>query len=260
MQIDWSLGQYETTAAQLLPAARAVVDGAALAPGERVVDVGCGTGNAALLAAAHGAHVTGVDPAGRLLEVAREQATERGLDARFVQGEAAALPLEDASAEVLLSVFGVIFAPDAAAAAAEMARVAARGGRIVLSAWIPGGAMLECVDVFQKAVMKVVGAPATPPGFAWHDREALAGLLAPHGFTVTVEEERLSYTAGSAREYLETQGQTHPLSIAGRKILESGGEAESALERGLAILQAANEDPDAFCVTSRYVVATARRG
>ena len=260
MQIDWSLGQYETTAAQLLPAARAVVDRAALAPGERVVDVGCGTGNAALLAAAHGAHVTGVDPAGRLLEVAREQATKRGLDARFVPGEAAALPLEDASAEVLLSVFGVIFAPDAAAAAAEMARVAAPGGRIVLSAWIPGGAMLECVDVFQKAVMKVVSAPATPPGFAWHDREALAGLLAPHGFTVTVEEERLSYTAGSAREYLETQGQTHPLSIAGRKVLESGGEAESALERGLAILEAANEDPDAFCVTSRYVVATARRG
>ncbi|GAC1576131.1 MAG: class I SAM-dependent methyltransferase [Candidatus Dormibacteria bacterium] len=260
MQIDWSLGQYETTAAQLLPAARAVVDHAALAPGERVVDVGCGTGNAALLAAARGAHVTGVDPAGRLLEVAREQATERGLDARFVQGEAAGLPLVDASAEVLLSVFGVIFAPDAAAAAAEMARVATPGGRIVLSAWIPGGAMLECVDVFQKAVMKAVGGSASTPGFAWHDREALAGLLAPHGFTVAVEEERLSYTAGSAREYLETQGQTHPLSIAGRMVLASAGEAQPALERGLAILEAANEDPDAFCVTSRYVVATARRG
>jgi ubiquinone/menaquinone biosynthesis C-methylase UbiE len=148
MQIDWSLGQYETTAAQLLPAARAVVDRAALAPGERVVDVGCGTGTTRRSSRPRtGAHVTGVDPAGRLLEVAREQATERGLDARFVQGEAAALPLEDASAEVLLSVFGVIFAPDAAAAAAEMARVAAPGGRIVLSAWIPGGAMLDWVTI-----------------------------------------------------------------------------------------------------------------
>ncbi len=120
--------------------------------------------------------------------------------------------------------------------------------------------MLECVDVFQKAVMKVVGGSATTPGFAWHDREALAGLLAPHGFTVAVEEERLSYTARSAREYLETQGQTHPLSVAGRMVLESGGDAHPTFERGLAILEAANEDPDAFRVTSRYVVATARRG
>jgi 2-polyprenyl-3-methyl-5-hydroxy-6-metoxy-1,4-benzoquinol methylase len=72
--MDWSLGHYEHTAAQLMPAARVVVDRAAPAEGERVVDVGCGTGNAALLAAARGARVTGVDPAARLLEVAREQA------------------------------------------------------------------------------------------------------------------------------------------------------------------------------------------
>lgn len=75
--LDWSLGNYEHTAAQLLPAARVVVDRAAPAAGERVADVGCGTGNAALLAAARGARVTGVDPAPRLLEVAREQAAAR---------------------------------------------------------------------------------------------------------------------------------------------------------------------------------------
>jgi len=62
--LDWSIGNYEHTADQLMPAARLVVDRAAPAPGERVVDVGCGTGNAALLAAARGARVTGVDPAG----------------------------------------------------------------------------------------------------------------------------------------------------------------------------------------------------
>ncbi|MFN2462807.1 MAG: class I SAM-dependent methyltransferase [Candidatus Dormibacteria bacterium] len=260
MQIDWSVGQYETTAAQLLPAARSVVDRAALAPGERVVDVGCGTGNAALLAAAQGAHVTGIDPAARLLEVARQQAAERELDARFVQGEAAAIPMEDASADVSLSVFGVIFAPDAVAAVAEMARVTTPGGRIVLSAWIPEGAMLECVNVYQNAVMKAVGAPAGPPGFAWHDREALTGLLTPHGFAVSVDEYSLPYTARSAVEFLDTMGATHPMSIAGRMVLESGGEAQPVFSRALAVLEAANEDPDGFRVTSRYVVATARRG
>ncbi len=81
--LDWGLGDYERIAEQFLPAARVVVERAAPEPGERVVDVGCGTGNAALLVAALGARVIGVDPASRLLEVAREEAAARGLDAEF---------------------------------------------------------------------------------------------------------------------------------------------------------------------------------
>src|SRR5919199_6366535 len=102
-RLDWGLGRYEDTAARLEPAARAVVERAAPAAGEHVLDVGCGTGNAALLAAARGARVTGVDPAPRLLDVAREEAAARGLDATFTAGEAAALPLGDGEADVVLS-------------------------------------------------------------------------------------------------------------------------------------------------------------
>src|SRR4051795_733952 len=111
--LDWSLGRYERTAEQLLPAARLVVERAAPSAGDRVVDVGCGTGNAALLAAERGARVTGVDPAARLLDVAREEASAGGLDATFVEGDAAAIPLDYGEADLVLSVFGVIFAPDA---------------------------------------------------------------------------------------------------------------------------------------------------
>jgi SAM-dependent methyltransferase len=256
---DWSLGHYEQIAEHVLPAARVAVDRAAPAEGEHVVDVGCGTGNASLLAAARGARVTGVDPAERLLEVARKLARERGLDATFVAGEAAALPLGDGEADVVLSVFGVIFASDPAAAAAEMARVAGRAGRIVLTAWIPEGAISELARAARRAVMDALGAPPEPPPFAWHDRAALAGLLGPHGFEVEIAQERLAFTASSARDYLEVESGEHPLWVAGRAVLEPLGRLDALREQALGILERRNEDPDAFRVTSRYVVATARR-
>ena len=255
---DWGIGSYEPTAAKLEPAARVVVERAAPAPGEHVVDVGCGTGNAALLAAERGGRVTGVDPAPRLLEVARERATERALDVTFELGDAAALPLEDGAADVVLSVFAVIFASDPRAAAAEITRVCAPGGRIVLSAWIPEGAVHDAVHAAGEAVRNALGRPAGAPPFAWHERAALATLFAPHGFEVTLEEERLVYTAPSAQAYLEEQGR-HPLAVAGEAVLGPRGEGDALRERMLAIYEAHNEDPDAFRVTARYVVATAAR-
>src|SRR4051794_31856542 len=254
---DWSLGSYERTAAQLLDAAWAVVDRAGPAPAEAVLDVGCGTGNAALLAAERGARVTGVDPAERLLAVARRQAQARGLDATFAAGEAAALPLDDGAADVVLSVFGVIFAPDAQAAAREIARVTAPGGRVVLSAWIPTGAMTSAVRVAREAIARATGAPAGPPPFAWHDAGALAGVLGPLGFDVTVEERTIAFAGPSPEAFLEAEYANHPLWLAARGLLEPRGEHEAVRAQALAVLQDGNEDPAAFRVTSRYVVALA---
>ncbi len=81
------------------------------------------------------APVTGVDPAARLLDVARKAAQEEDLDARFLSGEAASLPLLDDGFDAVLSNFAVIFAPDPAAAITEMVRVLVPGGRIALTAW-----------------------------------------------------------------------------------------------------------------------------
>jgi SAM-dependent methyltransferase len=259
MTIDWSTGSYERTAEQLLPAAELVVDRAAPAVGERVVDVGCGTGNAALLSAERGARVTGVDPAARLLEVARGEASERGLDAEFVQGDAAALPLPDGEADLVVSVFGVIFAPDPQAAAAEMARVLKPDGRVVISAWIPGGAISAVNRLSREAVARALELPPGPPPFAWHEQDALAGLFGAHGFEVSLEEATISFTGPSAREYLEAEGNSHPVALAGRAVLEPRGEGEALMASMLEVLEEANEDPDAFRVTSRYAVATARR-
>ena len=259
--LDWSVGRYEETAAELLPAASVVVGHAAPGAGEHVVDVGCGTGNGALLAAESGARVTGVDPAERLLGVAREQAAARGLEASFVVGSADALPLPDASADVVLSVFGVIFAPDPGAAAAEIARVAAADARVILSAWIPVGGMSEAARAGREAMRQALGAPEGPPPFAWHARDALSSLLVPHGFAdIVVDEHEIAFTASSVRAYLEAGLSSHPLWVAGRGLLQARGMMEPLRERVEAIFEKANEDPDAFRMTSRYVVATARRG
>jgi SAM-dependent methyltransferase len=253
---DWGLGHYEHTAAQLLPAARVVVERAAPQPGERVVDVGCGTGNAALLAAERGARVVGVDPSVRLLEVAAADAAGRGLDAEFASGTAAALPLGDGEADLVMSVFGVIFAPDPGAAAAEIARVTAPGGRIVMSAWVPGGAVSVAARMSREAVAEALGTGPGPPPFAWHERDRLAELFSPHGFDVALEEHNISFGARSAREFVEAEAGNHPLAVASRGVL--GARAEELSERLVAMYEEANEDPDGFRVTSRYVVAVAR--
>src|SRR5271166_5538489 len=160
--MDWNVGEYEHIAAQLLPAAQAVIDHADPRGGEHLVDVGCGTGNAALIAAERGARVTGIDPAQRLLDVAGAEAAARGVDARFLCGEAARLPLADSTAEAVVSVFGVIFASDAPGAVAEMARIATPGGRIVLSAWMPGGALADVMRVRRDAVAAGMSGGAAP--------------------------------------------------------------------------------------------------
>jgi SAM-dependent methyltransferase len=257
---DWSAARYERTAEQLLPAARAVVEHAVITPGERLIDVGCGTGNAALLAAERGARATGVDPAARLLDVAREQAAARGLDATFVSGDAAKLPVADGEADVVVSVFGVIFAPAAGAAARELARVTRPGGRLALSAWIPQGAIGDSVRAAREAVARALGAPPGAPPFAWHERGALARLLEPAGFTdLARHDERLAFTDRSPAAFADAELEHHPLSRATRDVLGPRGELAALRDRQVEILAAANEDPAAFRVTSRYVVATARR-
>ena len=257
--IDWGAGHYETTAAQLAPAAAAVIQRASLRPGERVLDLGCGTGNAALLAARAGATVTGVDPAARLLAVARDRAAAEGAQIDFAPGDAASIPLAEASADAIVSVFAVIFAPDPREAADEMYRVLAPSGRIVLSAWLPTGAIYEMNSTAADTVRRAVGAPPHATGFPWHNRDALAGLFGTHGLGVELEEHTLTFSAASVDEYLEAESRNHPMAVTGITVLQRLGQVEELRERLHRILTDGNEDPGAFRVTSRYVVATLKQ-
>jgi SAM-dependent methyltransferase len=250
--VDWGIGHYEQTAAELEPVAIHVVSLAGLRPGKRVVDLATGTGNAALLAARIGAVVTGVDAAPRLIDVARDRAAGEGVQASFVVGDVGALPLEDGSFDVALSVFGLIFASDPSRAFAEMMRVLKPGGRALLSVWVPAGPIDAMVGTFGRAMAAATGSAGNR--FPWHDPEAVGELAARHGASVRVHDGALRITAESPEAYFAATERSHPMSLAGRPVLERAGSYSEVREKALAALREGNEDPAGFCVSSPYRV------
>jgi SAM-dependent methyltransferase len=255
--IDWGIGRYEETASELAPVAEHVVSLARLQAGERAVDLACGTGNAALLAARAGATVSGVDAAARLVEVARERAAGDGLQIDLAVAKLEALPYDARSFDAALSVFGLIFASDVERAFAEMLRVLAPGGRALISVWVPAGAIDAMIGVLGRAVAAATG--STPKRFAWHDPQAVGELAARHGAELEVHDGELTISAGAPEEYFARQQESHPMSVAGRPLLEQAGTYRAAREQALAALREGNEDPQAFRVTSPYRIYEIRR-
>jgi SAM-dependent methyltransferase len=248
--IDWGSGRYERTAEELEPAAERVVSLADLKNGERVLDLATGTGNAALLAARAGCVVTGLDAASRLIDAARQRATDEGIEATFVVGDVQALPFEDASFDVALSIFGLVFAPDVDRAFAEMMRVLRPEARALFAAWIPNGPIDAMVGVFARALAAATG--ASSPRFAWHDAQAVSDLAARTGAEVRFHDSELPILAESPEAYLTAAEQLHPISLAWRPALEQAGTVEPVRQEALAVLREGNEDPSAFRVTSPY--------
>ncbi len=254
--VDWGAGKYETTAAELEPVARVVVEQAALGAGEDVLDLACGTGNAALLAAAHGARVIGVDAAPRLLEVARTRAKALGVDLEVREGDLLALPVDDASVDVVLSVFGVIFAPDPGQALREVARVLRPGGRVLVSAWVPAGPIDAMLGAMGRIMGQVTKAPPMER-FAWSEAATVGSLASQAGLTLEATTTgELAIRAQSPQAYVMA-GQEHPMALAARRAVQPEVATE-VREAMTAVLRAANEDTAAFLVHSPYVVHALR--
>jgi SAM-dependent methyltransferase len=223
-----------------------------------VADLACGTGNAALAAAARGARVIGVDGAPRLLGVARDRATEHGVAIDWREGDLLALPMGDAEVDVALSVFGVIFARDPRAALAEIARILRPAGRAFVTAWIPAGpidAMLGAVG----RIMARVAPGDRPPRFAWSDPDAVGPVARDAGLVLAgTERAELAIRAASPDAYVDA-GAEHPMALAMRPALDRAGVAEEAREAMVAVLRDANEDAAGFLVHSPYVIHELRR-
>ncbi len=135
----WGGASYERIAATFSPIHERVVRELALRRGESLLDLACGTGGVGLLAARAGADVVGLDISPDQLEKARRTAAQEGLEIRFDEGDCQELPYEDASFAAVASVFGLIFAPSHARAAAEVARICRPSGRLAFTAWYRDG-------------------------------------------------------------------------------------------------------------------------
>ena len=155
LRATWISGDFGQIAKFLETEAKDFINRLGIQPGSKVLDVACGTGNLALPAARLGANVTGVDIAPNLLEQARANAAHEGLEARFDEGDAEALPYDDASFDTVVTMYGAMFAPRPDVVAAELLRVTKPGGRIAMGNWTPAG--------FIGQMFKAVGAHVTPP-------------------------------------------------------------------------------------------------
>jgi SAM-dependent methyltransferase len=153
-QIAWSAGNYAVVGTTLQIVGETLCESLDLRSGARVLDVAAGNGNATLAAARRWCDVVSTDYVGALLEAGRARAVADGLTAKFQEADAEALPFPDASFDVVLSVFGVMFTPHQEQAARELARVCKPGGRIGLANWTP--------ESFIGQVFKVIGKYAPP--------------------------------------------------------------------------------------------------
>ena len=162
----WIAGDYGHFATYLEPGALAFLQRLDVAPGTRMLDVGCGAGQISIPAARAGAVVTGVDIATNSVQRARERAAEEGLEARFEEGDAEALAFADGSFDLVVSLIGAMFAPRPERVAAELVRVCRSGGRIAMANWTPGGFVGQ---MFRTMGKHVPPSPLMPAPVLWGD-------------------------------------------------------------------------------------------
>ncbi len=198
----WAAGDFPAVARTLLwEVGQRLVQRIGIGAGEDVLDVACGTGNAAIRAAAAGGRVVGVDLTPELFTAGRREAAAAGVDIEWVEGDAEALPFPDGSFDVVLSTFGCMFAPRHQVAAAELARVLRPGGRLGVCAWTPEGVQ---GDFFRTLGGYMPPAPSfVQPPLLWGTEQHVREIFAGTGVRLEFERDAVPEVFTSAAEEIE---------------------------------------------------------
>jgi SAM-dependent methyltransferase len=227
-QQAWSSGDFAVVAARIVLVAEQLCDTADLHAGWRVLDVATGSGNAAIAAARHGCIAVGVDYVPSLLDVGRRRAEAEGLQVELLEGDAEALPFPDGSFDAVTSVFGSMFAPDHARAAAEILRVCRQGGTIALAGWTPDG--------FVGDLFRTVGAHVPPPAgvaspMRWGTEAYLRELFGDGVASLELDERVFTWRFRTAEDFVEFFRTWYGPTVKAFAAVE--GDAREALERDL---------------------------
>lgn len=177
MRGTWMAGDFGQIARYAAKGAEEFVDRLSISPGMRVLDVACGTGNLAIPAARKGAHVTGVDIAPNLVAQARQRSAEEQVPATFEEGDAEQLPYPDAHFDLVMSMFGAMFAPRPERVASELARVCRSCGTIAMANWTPDGFVGKTFRLMSRHVPPPEGLPAP---VLWGTEEVVKQRLAAY--------------------------------------------------------------------------------
>lgn len=240
----WSAGDYTIVARHLQPIAVDTVAAAGVARGDRVLDVATGDGNAAIECARRGASVVAIDLTPKQIARAKERCAAEGVEVDLRVGDAMALGVDDDSFDVVLSVLGVMFAPDPDVAVAELARAVRPGGVVALASWMLGG----WSSAWRRCVEEVVpGAVGPSPTDEWGDAETIARRLTASGLTAEVSRRPFSWTFRSVDVAIDFLSSASPMHVTALAKAAEAGVANELRVRLAAIVEEANEATDGSC-------------
>jgi len=255
----WTVGDYDIVAEQLRPISEATVAALDIQPGERVLDVAVGSGNAAVLAARRGAAVTGVDLTPAQLDRARARCEAEGVEVDLRLGDAQALEVPDGSFDVVMSVMGVIFAPRHVAATRELARACRPGGRVAITSWTVGGWGM----VWRAKVAELVPdahPPTGPSPEQWGDPDLVEMRFAAAGLDVAIERRDFHWRYPSPEAGLEMLLTVGGPFIVVMEAMEARGLGDATRRALIEAMHDANVATDGTCaLAAPYLLITATR-